>query len=1398
MSYASDFTNTTRNPKNAMKIHQNAMNNTPSQWPSRCRTVALFSLLAACFSIFLPKSSAAPAPDHGIIAGNLEVVVNDFDNTTNSVTITVPYSIGDFRVPYANNGDYDIQIGSDRTDDVLNGLLISSVRENGRDNGDIIYQGLQLATSHIDYHRPGATNATGELVENSYWIPVAGTQPNSLGTAVREWDINLAAAWFPFDKWVAGFARNATGANGGDNDLLTGTPGLVLGTHFVDRFGGNGKAKVDLTSLGIDSRTDGVLMVMGAKNEDNYGLSKVNDADGTWTLYSKDNGSVDGNTEQDPLAFVFIPNSDTNVVSGRFLGDGTIAMHNGDTAKFTITPVDVGTWELKIPGASPRFGVLLLSPEGGLPGNQDNAVTYQMNLAGDGWIIQSWDLPSPVVGDGTSFPPYSAPPLETPGDGTEPVADFVFIPGATPGVTITPTKSVFTTEAGVSADISVVLDTQPTSDVTINVSSDNTAEGTVAVSSLTFTPTDWNTPKIVTVTGQDDAAEDGPVTYHVVLAAATSADADYNGLDAADAAVINLDNEAPFTVIPTSGLITTEGGGTTTFDVVLNSAPTADVVIGLSSSDTTEGTVSDSSLTFTTANWNQVRTVTVTGVDDSLDDGDVPYTIVTATAVSTDANFNGKNPPDISLVNADNDAVGVTLSADVSGLSVVEGHTVAYTAVLDSQPASDVTVTVESSDTVQGGTLSTASMTFTPANFSTPQSVTITGIDDLVQDGDTSWAITNTISSSDATYGSLTPIVVLMTTLDNEPGLTLPSGDVFYGVGTAPVGIDGGALISDPNADSYNGAALTVETTSGGTAADQIAIRNVGTDVGQISVSGSIVSYGGVAIGSFSGGTGTTPLVVTFNGAATPAAAQALLRNVTFSNTSSSPSLAARTVSITLTHADTASATATTTVRVGPFRLADFQEGADHGYGVYTGEADIEIFENFADIAYPAGHSGSTNDPRMWIDGRHPLTTEEAQVLMRFDNIIGTEPGQVPPGATVVSAELLLTVIDAGDGSPLFRMLRSWSETGESWLSFNGLGIQPNGTDARDTFESQIGVKEVTGGSGTGQITVGVTADLQAWVDGETNYGWGMVSWDADLNSDWSAGTDGMAFRPSEAPIISERPRLRVIWVPAGTTVARFRQNVDAYTSAHDTRIRADLPDSSDTTAAIVAVDFDGPNEVLVRFDDIIGTNPGQVPPGSVINAAFLDLATLGGNAYGDGGQFFRMLTTWQDTDTWNTIGGGIQPGVQAAATATTFAGSASRDPNVCGGYMSFDVTADAQAWANGSPNYGWAFLPWDGGGDGWNVATSENAEERARPRLRVFYTPGVPQIVIKSVVPTPTSVTINFGGEVGTTYSVQRSGDVAGTYTIIGTATVEADGTATFIDNSPLTDAAFYRISNP
>src|SRR5207249_906697 len=206
----------------------------------------------------------------------------------------------------------------------------------------------------------------------------------------------------------------------------------------------------------------------------------------------------------------------------------------------------------------------------------------------------------------------------------------------------------------------VVLTSQPIASVTIGLSSSDLTEGTVSAASVMFTPGNWNSPKTVTVTGVDDPIVDGNIAYTIVTDPATSTDPIYNNLNASDVSVTNTDNDVAWiTVNPTSGLTTTEAGGAATFTVVLNTQPTANVTVGLTSSDLTEGTVAPASVTFTTVNWNVAQTVTVTGVDDPMVDGNIAYAIVTAPAVSTDPIFNNRNAADVSVTNIDNDVAGI-------------------------------------------------------------------------------------------------------------------------------------------------------------------------------------------------------------------------------------------------------------------------------------------------------------------------------------------------------------------------------------------------------------------------------------------------------------------------------------------------------------------------------------------------------------------------------------------------------------------------------------------------------------------------------------------------------------------------------------------------------------------
>ena len=95
----------------------------------------------------------------------------------------------------------------------------------------------------------------------------------------------------------------------------------------------------------------------------------------------------------------------------------------------------------------------------------------------------------------------------------------------TPAITVS-SISGNTTETGDTATFSVVLSAEPTADVTINMSSSDETEGTISISSLIFTNTDWDVSQTVTVNGVDDDIADGNQNYYVILSEASSSDGD--------------------------------------------------------------------------------------------------------------------------------------------------------------------------------------------------------------------------------------------------------------------------------------------------------------------------------------------------------------------------------------------------------------------------------------------------------------------------------------------------------------------------------------------------------------------------------------------------------------------------------------------------------------------------------------------------------------------------------------------------------------------------------------------------------------------------------------------------------------------------------------------------------
>ncbi|MEK7953470.1 Ig-like domain-containing protein [Luteolibacter soli] len=286
---------------------------------------------------FIAASSAALCLTGGLPAleyGNLDVIQLNNSNRglteiDPAVSIAVaPGSTPNFSCTGANRGDFDVRFGYDT--DPANGVMITSVRENGRDNtagGDTPPQaGTKYVTPLSDISGTGS---------GAYFFIPLSSAPNNY-----EFNMNLAAAYFPFHEgWLGGHTKNSSGTNGGVQDILTATPGIVNGTHFIDNAGGN--FVINLSTLnwrGIPATSqNGVLLVTGQKNEDNYALSSDN-ANGSFNVTLKDNESDGTGLERDPIAFVYVPvaaaGSDLVTAVGRIQSDGSAEISGGN---FTVT-----------------------------------------------------------------------------------------------------------------------------------------------------------------------------------------------------------------------------------------------------------------------------------------------------------------------------------------------------------------------------------------------------------------------------------------------------------------------------------------------------------------------------------------------------------------------------------------------------------------------------------------------------------------------------------------------------------------------------------------------------------------------------------------------------------------------------------------------------------------------------------------------------------------------------------------------------------------------------------------------------------------------------------------------------------------------------------------------------
>ncbi len=159
---------------------------------------------------------------------------------------------------------------------------------------------------------------------------------------------------------------------------------------------------------------------------------------------------------------------------------------------------------------------------------------------------------------------------------------------------------------------------------------------------------------------------------------------------------------------------------------------------------------------------------------------------------------------------------------------------------------------------------------------------------------------------------------------------------------------------------------------------------------------------------------------------------------------------------------------------------------------------------------------------KLVVDGDDNVASglQPVHALIRFDNIFGNAAGQVPAGAIIQSAKLLIPTGSTSNSDEsataieLHRMKVGWNDT-DTWNTFGGDGITL-GTDAETASEFTL-LANVANAS----AIFDVSDTIQDWLaNPSANHGWAFIP----------TGTDDWRWNSSEFATASLRPQLEIVY----------------------------------------------------------------------------------------------------------------------------------------------------------------------------------------------------------------------------------------------------------------------------
>ncbi len=200
-------------------------------------------------------------------------------------------------------------------------------------------------------------------------------------------------------------------------------------------------------------------------------------------------------------------------------------------------------------------------------------------------------------------------------------AVLVLFPGIAlaQGATVSPTR--LSVPEGGSAEYTVRIPRQPTADVTIEVErllqgSESGNSLTAEPNKLTFTVENWDAPQTVTISAAEDLdGEDGSATFRHIV---ESTDSVYDGNQISGVLATEVDNDPVGVTISPQALSVPEGGSNE-YTVRLDTEPVREVIVLLrpQSRNDEDLTAAKDSVSFTRADWNIPKSISISAANDS-------------------------------------------------------------------------------------------------------------------------------------------------------------------------------------------------------------------------------------------------------------------------------------------------------------------------------------------------------------------------------------------------------------------------------------------------------------------------------------------------------------------------------------------------------------------------------------------------------------------------------------------------------------------------------------------------------------------------------------------------------------------------------------------------------------